>query len=339
MVAATIACGSGENAEATPDAPALSFDSASLRVATPRDTVVFQVELAVSPAQRQLGLMERHHLAQNEGMLFAFDSVQPPDAGFWMYRTRIPLDIAYADSLGVIRAVRQMVPCETTLPRGCPSYPPGVPYRFALELNAGALRRFGVDSGSRLLVGELAALARPASAPGGSDTIRLVATGDRVGARCYRSPHSVLFGPPTTSGQQGRGPGWLGVQLARDSGLAELVDADRKGFTAFWRRIPGDTVSLLAADDFLRVELRVRLSDSVASGPALARSDATLERDATGRFVELRRDWTLRASRAPCDSMPVRSGRWTVWHGAWHYGSARLTIAARQAAPHAGPLG
>jgi hypothetical protein len=141
------------------------------------------------------------------------------------------------------------------------------------------------------------------------DTIHIVATGVRVAARCYRSPHSVLFGPPTRSGQQGRGPGWLSVQLARDSGWAELVDADRKGFTAFWRRVPGDTVSLSAADDFLRVELRVLVSDSVASGPALARSDAALERDATGRLVDLRRGWILRASRAPCDSMPVRWGR------------------------------
>jgi len=28
-------------------------------------------------------------------MLFVYDSTQPPDAGFWMYRTRIPLDIAF----------------------------------------------------------------------------------------------------------------------------------------------------------------------------------------------------------------------------------------------------
>ena len=141
------------------------------------------------------------------------------------------------------------------------------------------------------------------------DTIRIVAMDLRVAARCYRSPHSVLFGPPTKSGQQGRGPGWLGVQLARDSGWAELVDADTKGFTAFWRPIQGDTLLLLAANDFLRVELRLLVSDSVAFGRAAAHSDAALERDATGRLVDLRRDWILRASRASCDSVPVRWGR------------------------------
>jgi hypothetical protein len=29
------------------------------------------------------------------GMLFVYDSTQPGNAGFWMYRTRIPLDIAF----------------------------------------------------------------------------------------------------------------------------------------------------------------------------------------------------------------------------------------------------
>lgn len=161
--AVAISCGSGNDIKSVADTPALSFDTTSLRIATARDTVVFKVELAISQAQRQLGLMERHHLPQDAGMLFTFDSVQPPDAGFWMYRTRIPLDIAYADSLGVIRAIEQMVPCETTLPQGCPTYAPGVPYRFALELNAGTLRRVGIDTGSRLLLGGLPALARPDS--------------------------------------------------------------------------------------------------------------------------------------------------------------------------------
>ncbi len=116
--------------------------------------------------------------------------------------------------------------------------------------------------------------------------------------------------PPTKSGQQGKGPGWIRLEglPSADTGLGELVDADRKGLSALWRRARGDSVSIVAADDFLRVELRLAVSGSAIGGRALARSDAALEPDSTGRLRELRREWILRASRAPCDSMPV------PWH-------------------------
>jgi uncharacterized membrane protein (UPF0127 family) len=133
----------------------LHFDSATVRLATGRDTVPLSLELAVSAEQQRLGLMERRHLAERAGMLFVYDSTQPPDAAFWMYRTRIPLDIAFLDSAGVIRSIRAMVPCPTTMPEGCPTYAPGTPYRYALEVNAGALERWGATLGSRLLIGDL----------------------------------------------------------------------------------------------------------------------------------------------------------------------------------------
>jgi uncharacterized membrane protein (UPF0127 family) len=72
-----------------------------------------------------------------------------------MFRTRIPLDIAYLDSAGVIRSIRAMVPCTTTIPEGCPTYEPGTPYRYALEVNAGALKRWSAEAGARLLVEDL----------------------------------------------------------------------------------------------------------------------------------------------------------------------------------------
>ena len=133
----------------------LDFDSATVRLTTSRDTVPLALELATTAEQQRVGLMERRHLSERAGMLFVYDSVQPPDAGFWMYRTRIPLDIAFLDSAGVIRSIRAMVPCTATIPAGCPTYEPGVPYRYALEVNAGALKRWGVEPGARLLVADL----------------------------------------------------------------------------------------------------------------------------------------------------------------------------------------
>jgi hypothetical protein len=130
-------------------------------------------------------------------------------------------------------------------------------------------------------------------------------------ARCYRSSHSVLLGPIAKSRQNARGPGWLRVEgiQAADSGAGDLVDATRAGLSGMWRRGPGDSVSMSAGDDFLRVELRLVISDSLAVGSAMALSDADLERDASGQLRTFRRGWVLRATRASCDSMPIRSVR------------------------------
>jgi uncharacterized membrane protein (UPF0127 family) len=130
----------------------LRFESAPLRVVTKSDTVRLVVELAVSAEQKSTGLMERRQLADTAGMLFVYDSLQPPDAGFWMYRTRIPLDIAFADATGRIRAIRHMVPCEARIPEGCPIYPPDVPYQYALEVADGLLARRGVAVGDSIAI-------------------------------------------------------------------------------------------------------------------------------------------------------------------------------------------
>jgi uncharacterized membrane protein (UPF0127 family) len=128
----------------------VDFDTATIRVVTPRGSTRLHVELARSPEQRTMGLMERRSLPDSAGMLFLYDRDEPATSGFWMYRTRIPLDIAFLDSTGRVVAVRRMVPCTATLASGCPTYEAGVSYRAALEVNAGALARHGIAPGARL---------------------------------------------------------------------------------------------------------------------------------------------------------------------------------------------
>ena len=140
----------------TGDEHILPFDSAAVRLTSARDTAVVRVDLAASREQKALGLMERRRLHENAGMLFIYDSTQGPNAGFWMYRTRIPLDIAFIDSAGVIRAILAMVPCETSIPEGCPTYSPNVPYRYALEVNAGFFQRHQVAVGDALVLSDIA---------------------------------------------------------------------------------------------------------------------------------------------------------------------------------------
>lgn len=126
----------------------VAFDTASMALVAGHDTSRLHVELATTETQQRMGLMERRHLDPNAGMLFVFDTTQSPDAGFWMYRTRIPLDIAFMDSTGVVRATRTMAPCQSELIEGCPSYAPNAPYRYALELNSGYLASHHVGVGA-----------------------------------------------------------------------------------------------------------------------------------------------------------------------------------------------
>jgi hypothetical protein len=126
-------------------------------------------------------------------------------------------------------------------------------------------------------------------------------------SHCFRSTSSVLLGPATSSGQQGQGPGWIRIDggLSADSGTAAIRDANTRTMLASWRRASGDSIDVVAFDDFLRVELRLAVTDKLASGLGASHSDAALERDSTGAMQDLRRNWVLSAPAIACDSMPA----------------------------------
>ncbi len=110
-------------------------------------TVPVAVKVANTDGRRQHGLMEVPALPEGTGMLFVY--ARERTGGFWMKNTRIPLDIAFANADGDVRAVLTMTPCRED---PCPLYDPGVSYRYALEVARGWLERVGVEEGWRLQV-------------------------------------------------------------------------------------------------------------------------------------------------------------------------------------------
>lgn len=112
-----------------------------------------RLEVASTPDERQKGLMERAELGPDSGMLFTYDQLQPANHAFWMYHTRIPLDIAYLDESDRIAAIVSMKPCRSDTPSQCPSYPAGVSFLSALEVNQGYFRAHNFDVGDRLELG------------------------------------------------------------------------------------------------------------------------------------------------------------------------------------------
>ncbi len=97
--------------------------------------------LAVTMTEQENGLMniQSGEMTDNQGMLFIFPHDQMD--GFWMKDTLIPLDIAFVRNDGVVVDIQQMAPLTLDL------HEPSVPYRFALEVNAGVLSRAGLTPG------------------------------------------------------------------------------------------------------------------------------------------------------------------------------------------------
>jgi hypothetical protein len=125
---------------------------------------------------------------------------------------------------------------------------------------------------------------------------------------CFVTPGSVLARKPGTVAP---GPadlvGWL--QLDRPPGArngnARLIDSDGRNLGATWERLDFDSIAVVGFDDFLRVRMRLSVTDSLASGSATAASDAATERDGAGRPVPFKRAWRVQARRATCDSVPA----------------------------------
>jgi uncharacterized protein len=131
---------------------AAAFRTGLVEIVSGAATVRLHVEIAETPAQRDLGLSGRTRIGEHAGMIFLFETEQPPASGFWMRGTAFPLSIAFLDADGFIRAIREMEPCGRRPSLFCPRYRAGVPYRAALEVSSGFFERKGVQVGDRVIL-------------------------------------------------------------------------------------------------------------------------------------------------------------------------------------------
>ena len=91
--------------------------------------------------------MGRERLDEDAGMAFLWPD--DTDSAFHMRDTLVPLTVAFFAADGRILATIDMVPCTAD---PCATYHPGLRYRGALEVQAGALERAGVRVGDRLRI-------------------------------------------------------------------------------------------------------------------------------------------------------------------------------------------
>ena len=126
----------GQPAQTT--APPLT--RATVTVDTGERKLSFRVELALTDAERNRGLMFRESMGADEGMLFVFD--RQFNHSFWMKNTLIPLDMLFIDKDRRIVGIVPIAEPQTETARSV-----GVPSQYVLEINGGLCGKLGIRVG------------------------------------------------------------------------------------------------------------------------------------------------------------------------------------------------
>ena len=99
-------------------------------------------QVAQTPQQRAIGLMNRREMPAHEGMLFIFE--QPSIQCFWMKNTLLPLTAAFVADDGTIVNLADMAPQSTQ------SHCATKPVRFVLEMHQGWFAKKNMTAGFKL---------------------------------------------------------------------------------------------------------------------------------------------------------------------------------------------
>ncbi len=101
------------------------------------------VEIADTDYDRQLGLMYREKMSEEEGMLFIFpyEIIQ----SFWMRNTKISLDMIFVNSQKEIVTIH-----KNTVPYSEQSYASDRPAKYVVEVVAGFTDKFGIKVGDKI---------------------------------------------------------------------------------------------------------------------------------------------------------------------------------------------
>jgi uncharacterized membrane protein (UPF0127 family) len=114
------------------------------------ENVYFNCEVADTPSERAIGLMNRESLEPDEGMLFIFES--PQNVSFWMKNTLIPLDIVFIDESGTVINIEQANPEPEVIDDDLARYSSDRPAKWVLEVNQGLCAAHGITPGTSVLI-------------------------------------------------------------------------------------------------------------------------------------------------------------------------------------------
>lgn len=104
---------------------------------------VFDVEVATTPRQQEVGEMFRKSVPANGGMLFYWDT--PRESEMWMKNTLVPLDMVFIAQDGRIRSI-----AEDTVPESLAVIDSHGPVIATLELAAGVTAKLNIVVGDKV---------------------------------------------------------------------------------------------------------------------------------------------------------------------------------------------
>ena len=100
------------------------------------------VEIAVSDADQERGLMGRGSMPADHGMIFVFQEAQ--NQRFWMHDTCIPLDMIFIDDATIVGLEENCRTMDDSV------YEVGCPSNYVVEANQGYAREHGIKAGQRV---------------------------------------------------------------------------------------------------------------------------------------------------------------------------------------------
>ncbi len=110
--------------------------------------VCFDVEVAQTAKEVEVGLMHRQSMPNNHGMLFVFPKQKART--FWMKNTLIPLDMIWIDgNKQVVGVLRNALPCQQD---PCKRYYSYRPAQYVLEINGGLAAKYSIDRGQTVVI-------------------------------------------------------------------------------------------------------------------------------------------------------------------------------------------
>ena len=104
----------------------------------------FNIEIAKTLKEKEIGLSTKKILSQNAGMLFLFN--KPAYYPFWMKNMKFPIDIIFIRN-GRIVTIHKNVKPPTNSNENPPIYRSSEPADIVLEINAGLSEKYNFKEG------------------------------------------------------------------------------------------------------------------------------------------------------------------------------------------------
>ncbi|MEK7614255.1 MAG: DUF192 domain-containing protein [Patescibacteria group bacterium] len=108
--------------------------------------ITIYAEIADTPKEREAGLSGHLALAENEGLVFVFETPTKPK--FWMKDMSFPIDIIWINQSGKVIFIT-----ERAEPESYPlTFSPPDPVKYVLEVPAGFVEKKDVEIGDTMVI-------------------------------------------------------------------------------------------------------------------------------------------------------------------------------------------